>query len=429
MENKLSSYISSIFQPQRSVTATISSISSESEPLLKKSPFCDSVDSMKILGMPTVDEGGINVDINVNENKKSNMLFSGDWIQRFIIKRKDENGSFTQNNDDVRINVDTNEGINGGEITSDRIREDTIEGNSDSRDGKWDMLKALLQLTCLFVVSTVVVYATLMFYLPPLDENQKQNLRIPKSIEDLQELNKILSEYMDQYNFNVMTTYSVVYIFLQTFSIPGSMWLSILGGALFGLPTSLLIVCMCSAIGASNCYLLSKNFGKSFVRKNFSTKLSTWSAQLRAQSHNLLNYMIVLRLMPFPPNWFANIAAPHVGVPLSVFFIGTLFGVAGPSIIHIQAGMTINQLTSADEFQIFSWTNVGALALIGVAVLVPVWIRRRSEKKEDVRRLESGGEYEEITGANEHGEMEFRDRRIYGTFAKLNSRSGSLQVS
>ncbi|CAG8533347.1 6397_t:CDS:2 [Diversispora eburnea] len=271
----------------------------------------------------------------------------------------------------IEINNDREE-IIGETIEGETIEGETIEYTREEETrntlNKLGSLKALIQLICLFMLSVVIVYSMLQINLPPFDDNQKQKLRLPKCIEDLQELNKILSEYMDQYYFNVMTTYSVVYVF---------MWLSILGGALFGLPISLLIICGCSAIGSSNCYLLSKTFGKSLVHSNFSTKLSTWSSQLHAHSRHLLNYMIILRLMPFPPNWFANIAAPHVGVPFSIFFVGTFLGVAGPSLIHVQAGLTINNLTSSDEFQIFSWTNVGALVLIGVAVLIPVLIKRR----------------------------------------------------
>jgi uncharacterized membrane protein YdjX (TVP38/TMEM64 family) len=89
--------------------------------------------------------------------------------------------------------------------------------------------------------------------------------------------------------------------------------------------------------------------------------------------------MIVLRLSPFPPNWFANVAAPHVGVPLKIFFIGTFFGVAAPSLIHVQAGLTIEHLTNASD--LFSLANVGALVLIAFAVLLPVWLRRKVEKE------------------------------------------------
>ncbi|RGB40605.1 snare associated Golgi protein [Rhizophagus diaphanus] len=252
-----------------------------------------------------------------------------------------------------------------------------------NNDKKWNSLKAILRLLLIFLVSTFIVYLILKICLPPLNEEQKRSVRLPSGIEDLQLLNKLLAQYMDQYYYSVMTVFVIVYIYLQTFSIPGSMWLSILGGALFSLVVALFLVCLCSAIGATNCYLLSHKFGKSFVKDKFSEKLDRWAEKLRSHSQNLFNYMIVLRLSPFPPNWFANIAAPHVGVPLKVFFIGTFFGVAAPSLIHVQAGLTIEHLTNASDFKIFSFTNVFALILIAFAVLLPVWIRRRFEKAEN----------------------------------------------
>lgn len=88
--------------------------------------------------------------------------------------------------------------------------------------------------------------------------------------------------------------------------------------------------------------------------------------------------MLIVRISPLPPHWFINIAAPHVGVPLIPFFVGTFFGVLGYTFIYVQAGMTINNLTSDQEFTIFSWKNVGALALVAVAVMIPVWIRKRA---------------------------------------------------
>ncbi|CAI2163475.1 4069_t:CDS:2 [Funneliformis geosporum] len=242
----------------------------------------------------------------------------------------------------------------------------------DNKNKKWNSLKAIFQLLLLFLASIFTVYLTLMIYLPPLNEEQRNIIRLPNGIEDLQALNKILAEYMDQYYYSVMTVFVVVYIF---------MWLSILGGALFRLPIALFLICCCSSAGATNCYLLSRKFGRTFVKEKFSEKLDKWAEKLQSHSRNLLSYMIVLRLSPFPPNWFANVAAPHVGVPLKIFSIGTFFGVAGPSLIHAQAGLTIEHLTSTSDFKIFSFTNVGALVLFALAVLLPVWFRKKVEKE------------------------------------------------
>lgn len=40
----------------------------------------------------------------------------------------------------------------------------------------------------------------------------------------------------------------------------------------------------------------------------------------------MFNYMIVLRISPFPPNWIVNLGSPHLGVPIGVFFWGTFLG-------------------------------------------------------------------------------------------------------
>ncbi|RHZ86244.1 hypothetical protein Glove_53g96 [Diversispora epigaea] len=382
---------------------------SENTTLLNKQNITshyDSFDSMITINMPSSNENGSE---NLKQHCETGITFA-------------------------EISNDREEII--GETIQEETREYTREEETRNTLNKWGSLKALIQLICLFMLSVVIVYSMLQINLPPFDDNQKQKLRLPKCIEDLQELNKILGEYMDQYYFNVMTTYSVVYVFLQTFSIPGSMWLSILGGALFGLPISLLIVCGCSAIGSSNCYLLSKTYGESLVHSNFSTKLSTWSSQLHAHSRHLLNYMIILRLMPFPPNWFANIAAPHVGVPLSIFFIGTFLGVAGPSLIHVQAGLTINNLTSSEEFHIFSWTNVSALVLIGVAVLIPVWIKRRSDRNviiednENDDLISTNVNYKVISESREQmndEEANFSNRGTYGTFSNFRTEASQTE--
>ncbi|KAG9288972.1 hypothetical protein G9A89_015521 [Geosiphon pyriformis] len=246
---------------------------------------------------------------------------------------------------------------------------------------RWKTILALSQLIMLFALSLGLVYLVIHLFLPPIDLEDRALLKLPKNFEQLQALNQLLSSYMEQSYFNVMNAFIIVYIFLQTFSIPGSMWLSVLGGALFGLPVALIIVCTCSAIGATNCYLISQRFGKTFVKERFSEKLDLLASHLQNHSNHLLNYLIVLRLVPFPPNWFANIAAPHVGIPLKIFLLGTFFGVAGPSVIHVQAGLTINQMTSASDFHMFSWANVGALVLIGLGVLIPVFLKSRVQQK------------------------------------------------
>ena len=68
------------------------------------------------------------------------------------------------------------------------------------------------------------------------------------------------------------------------------------------------------------------------------------------------SYIIFLRITPFLPNWFINVVSPIIGVPLIPFYFGTVIGVAPPSFVCIQAGTTLQQLTSRLYIHIYGYT-------------------------------------------------------------------------
>lgn len=113
---------------------------------------------------------------------------------------------------------------------------------------------------------------------------------------------------------------------MQTFAIPGSIFLSILSGFLFPFYLALALVCCCSAIGASLCFFLSNVLGKKLIKKFFPVRAAQWAVAVEKHYDNMLNYMIFLRVTPFLPNWFINISAPVLGVPLVPFCLGTFIG-------------------------------------------------------------------------------------------------------
>ncbi|KAF9208564.1 hypothetical protein BGZ49_008431 [Haplosporangium sp. Z 27] len=174
---------------------------------------------------------------------------------------------------------------------------------------------------------------------------------------------------------------------LQTFSVPGSMWLSILGGALFKFWVALIMVSLASAVGATNCYLLSRLFFSKLVKRKFGDRMEKWNTQLEKHRNDLMSYIILLRLAPFPPNWFVNICSPHLHVPLwPEFFIGTLIGVTAPSVVHVQAGMVLEKLVEdhSSGVNIFTLKNIGMLAAVALLAALPVlirWILARREAR------------------------------------------------
>lgn len=94
---------------------------------------------------------------------------------------------------------------------------------------------------------------------------------------------------------------------------------------------------------------------------------------------NLLNYVVFLRVTPFLPNWFINLTAPVIGVPLIPFAVGTFLGVAPPSFVAIQAGKTLHTMSASDST--FSWASVAMLAIFAVLSLIPVFLKQRLKEK------------------------------------------------
>lgn len=94
--------------------------------------------------------------------------------------------------------------------------------------------------------------------------------------------------------------------------------MSILAGAMWGVPLALPIVCASVATGATICYLISKFLGQVLLAvPSWKARVDGWKAVLDRQSGDMLSYMIVIRMMPLPPH-----------------NIGELHGVHTPSLCH-----------------------------------------------------------------------------------------------
>ncbi|XP_064480091.1 transmembrane protein 41B-like [Ornithodoros turicata] len=238
--------------------------------------------------------------------------------------------------------------------------------------------RAFLILVMIFVVSLLCLFLVYLNF-PHLEPSEKKHMKLPRDIEDAKGLGQVLNRYTDKYFLTVTSGFFVTYIFLQSFAIPGSIFLSILSGFLFPFPMALFLVCLCSSMGASFCYFFSYLVGRRLVLKYFPTRALQWSEQVGQHRDHLLNYMIFLRITPFLPNWFINITAPVIDVPITPFFVGTFLGVAPPSFVAIQAGTTLQKLSSSGDA--VSWWSVSLLAAFAVLSLLPVIFKGKLKRK------------------------------------------------
>ncbi|KAF8659051.1 hypothetical protein AX16_001923 [Volvariella volvacea WC 439] len=235
---------------------------------------------------------------------------------------------------------------------------------------------ATLKMACIFIISTAFLGGTLWLALPTLEEADRSLLRIPKSFAQLQDLNTLLKKYRDIYPHRIFICYVTTYLFLQAFSLPGSMYLSILGGAVWGVPRALPLACCCVATGATLCYLISAALGPALLTlPKWKALLDKWAAKIQANKENMISFLIVLRIAPLPPHWVVNVICPHVGIGIVPFWISTALGIFGVTVIHTTIGGGLDEMTSPDDFHLISWRNFLGLSAIVVGVLIPVGLR------------------------------------------------------
>ncbi|XP_053576573.1 transmembrane protein 41B [Bombina bombina] len=262
------------------------------------------------------------------------------------------------------------------DAAAEKPREDFIQEKAHSEGGS--ARASLLILLCIFM-SAASVMVLVYKYFPQLSDEELEKIKIPRDMDDAKALGKVLSKYKDTFYMEVLVAYFATYVFLQTFAIPGSIFLSILSGFLYPFPLALFLVCLCSGLGASFCYMLSYLVGRPVVYRYLTEKAVKWSQQVDRHRDHLINYIIFLRITPFLPNWFINITSPVINVPLKIFFLGTFLGVAPPSFIAIKAGTTLYQLTTAGEA--VSWNSVIILMVLAVLSILPAIFQKKLKKK------------------------------------------------
>lgn len=154
------------------------------------------------------------------------------------------------------------------------------------------------------------------------------------------------------------------------------MYLSILGGAVWGVPRALPLACTCVATGATLCYFISAALGPALLTMpKWKARLDVWSDRITAQRDNLISFLIVLRIAPFPPHWVVNVLCPHLGIGIVPFWTSTWLGILGVSVIHTTIGGSLDDMTSAADFHLISWKNFFFLSAVVVGVMIPVGLR------------------------------------------------------
>ncbi|KMT20087.1 hypothetical protein BVRB_1g001060 [Beta vulgaris subsp. vulgaris] len=267
----------------------------------------------------------------------------------------------------------------GGGGDEARFRDEESAKVEDSPSSKKPRLEGKFPLTrweLAVAMAVFFVFAIGLFFIflkMPAAEYGK--IKLPRTISDLRLLKDNLALYANDYPAQFILGYCSVYIFMQTFMIPGTIFMSLLAGALFGVTRGLVLVVFNATSGASCCYFLSKLIGRPIVNWLWPEKLRFFQGEIAKRREKLMNYMLFLRVTPTLPNLFINLASPIVDIPFHVFFLATVVGLIPSSFITVRAGLALGELKSVKD--LYDFKTLAVLFLIGSVIIFPAVLKRK----------------------------------------------------
>ncbi|GMF24906.1 unnamed protein product [Phytophthora lilii] len=222
----------------------------------------------------------------------------------------------------------------------------------------------------IFLASTALLGATLhSLVVSALTDAEWAALCLPTSLEAAQQLGETLQSFSERQPGALLLAHMGCYLYLQTFAIPGTVFFNLLGGALFGVTLGFPLCLAYNTLGSVFMFLLSRHFGRRVVTHFFPLKLAGLRGMMDAHRDEMALYMIFLRVFPFTPNWFINMASPHLAIPLGQFTLGPLIGLIPYNFLSCKAGLILRELRSRGDI-IDTATTVQLIVVAAVGGLV-----------------------------------------------------------
>ncbi|TMW57191.1 hypothetical protein Poli38472_003116 [Pythium oligandrum] len=248
-------------------------------------------------------------------------------------------------------------------------------------------------LGAIFALTTVsVAVALYVLVVSVLSDAEWDGLHLPTSLQAAQRLGDALQSFATKAPTRLLLAHMCCYLYLQTFAIPGTVFFNLLGGALFGITWGFPLCLLYNTLGSVFMFLLSRQFGRRVLLHYFPERLTQLKEMIDGHRDDLALYMVFLRVFPFTPNWFINMASPHLDIPVLQFSIGPAIGLIPYNFLSCKAGLILKELRSrGDIIDTTTTIQLIVVAIVG-AILLPrlkqrfaakATIKDTEEKKED----------------------------------------------
>ncbi len=172
------------------------------------------------------------------------------------------------------------------------------------------------------------------------------------------------------------------YATMVTLSVPGSVWLTIAGGFLFGTVASTLLVVCSASLGSVAIFLTARYALGEYLRARAGPTIRRMEAGFRQDA---FSYLLFLRLIPLFPFWLVNLVPAFLGVPLRTYVLATVIGIIPGSFVYSSIGNGLGSVFDVDQVPNLDIVFEPAilLPLIGLAALslLPIAYKRYKQGK------------------------------------------------
>lgn len=208
-----------------------------------------------------------------------------------------------------------------------------------------------------WLIALFFVVATVCFFWFDLEEYL--------TLEMIQSRSGALRDQVQAHPWWAGSLFFAAYVGLTVMSFPGTVVLTLLAGALFGLMGGTLLVSFASNIGALIAMLISRFLLRDWVQRRFAKQVASINRGLERDGSF---YLFTLRLIPLVPFVLLNPALGLTRVGFWTFWWTTQLGMLPGNMIYVNAGRQLARIREISD--ILSPSMIGTLVLLAVFPLI-----------------------------------------------------------
>lgn len=181
-----------------------------------------------------------------------------------------------------------------------------------------------------------------------------------------------LRQAADAHPGTALLIFFLVYVLVTGLSLPVAVWLTLLGGALFGRWVGTAVVSVAATVGATAAMLATRYVLRDWVRRRFGRRLAAINRGVERDGEY---YLLTLRLIPAVPFWLLNLGMGLTPIRTRTYAVVSWVGMLPATFVYVNTGTELGRIESPAD--VLSMRVIGALLLLACLPLAVRFLAAR----------------------------------------------------